>query len=142
VLALGDRLAQLAADAAREVAADGIAAERIEIRRSLDLRYRGVEQALTIAEPLAGSYAEAFAAEHHKLYGYLHAGRELEIVAARVEVRGRSESSLAPTASVAGQADPGFRATNKTVSERETVPFLLRGLRKIGTVPDGFVRRS
>ncbi|HEY1784333.1 MAG TPA: hydantoinase B/oxoprolinase family protein, partial [Pirellulales bacterium] len=62
-------------------------------RRTLELRYQGVEQSIVIHSPYASDYAATFAAEHQKLYGYVHAGRPLEIVAARVEVRGRSGTS-------------------------------------------------
>lgn len=181
----------LADDARREVASEGVSAERIEVRRSLDLRYRGFDAFLTIPEPrghctmlqrfedflqsrgnritnprrilsaeifshhahfdtdellarlkqsdagrkvsrptlyrtladleaagllhkttLAGrvvyepnlesqttstfTYADAYAAEHQKLYGYMHANRPLEIVAARVEVVGRTFEASPP----------------------------------------------
>ena len=71
-----------------EVLTEGVPAERIDVRRSLDLRYRGVDAVLTIAEPRQGTYAEEFARQHQQLYGYVHEGRPLEIVAARVEVVG------------------------------------------------------
>lgn len=77
-------------EAARaEVLAEGIAAERIEVRRALDLRYRGLDAWLTIPEPADGDYAAAYAEAHRRLYGYVHADRPLEIVASRVEVLGR-----------------------------------------------------
>ena len=89
-------LPQSAAEAADEVLAEGIPADRIEVRRSLELRYRGVEQSLGDPEPADGpTTPAAFAAEHQRLYGYMHAGRRLEIVAARVEVVGRSRDVAA-----------------------------------------------
>jgi 5-oxoprolinase (ATP-hydrolysing) len=42
----------------------------------------------------------AFEAEHRKLYGYVHEARPLEVVAARVEARGRSSTPLAPSTRV------------------------------------------
>src|SRR4029079_3798979 len=59
--------------------------ERTVIRRALDLRYLGVEAGITIVEPANGDFLAAFTAEHEKLYGYLQAGRVIEVVAARVE---------------------------------------------------------
>ncbi len=94
VAALDAATDKLAADARREVLDEGIAAERIEVRRSLDLRYRGLDAYLTIARPQRGTYADAYAAEHEKLYGYVHPGRALEIVATRVEVVGLSGQEL------------------------------------------------
>ena len=90
---LETRFDSMAAEAVAEVAREGVAPDRIEIHRTLELRYQGVEQSLVIPAPEQGDYAAAFAAEHHKLYGYVHAGRALEIVAARLEVRGRSSTS-------------------------------------------------
>lgn len=79
------------------VAAEGIDASHIELVRTIELRYRGVEAALLLACP-AGStatqLADSFAVEHRRLYGYVHAQRELEIVAARSEARGRSAQPL------------------------------------------------
>ena len=60
------------------------------MRPALDLRYRGLDAFLTIPQPDRGSYADAYAAEHERLYGYWHDGRPLEIVAVRVEVVGRT----------------------------------------------------
>jgi 5-oxoprolinase (ATP-hydrolysing) len=94
---LGDTFGQLAADARREVEAEGVAPDRVEVRRSLDLRYRGLDSFLTIAESDQGTYAEAYAAEHRKLYGYVHEHKPLEVVAARVEVVGRTADRLPPS---------------------------------------------
>jgi 5-oxoprolinase (ATP-hydrolysing) len=82
---------RLADDGRREVLAEGIAASRIDVRRSLDLRYRGLDAYLTIPQPASGTYADAYAEAHRRLYGYIHENRPLEIVAARVEVIGRTD---------------------------------------------------
>ncbi|HET6879579.1 MAG TPA: hydantoinase B/oxoprolinase family protein [Pirellulales bacterium] len=97
VAALSDRFQQMAAEARREVLNEGIGPQRIEIRRSLDLRYRGLDAYLTIPEPADGDYAEAYAAEHERLYGYRRTARPLEIVAARVEVLGHSGQPPQPS---------------------------------------------
>ena len=96
--------AELEAEGRREVEAEGVAAERITARHELDLRYRGLDAFLAIAAPptddraaktrTADGWAEAYAAEHRRLYGYEQEGREIEIVAARVEVTGRSRTTL------------------------------------------------
>jgi 5-oxoprolinase (ATP-hydrolysing) len=90
IAALEPTFQRMAEEARREVLAEGIPAERIEVRRSLDLRYQRLDAYLTIPEPTAGTYPDAYAIEHQKLYGYTHEGRALEIVAARVEVVGHS----------------------------------------------------
>ncbi|HEV7222280.1 MAG TPA: hydantoinase B/oxoprolinase family protein [Pirellulales bacterium] len=90
VAELAGEIERLAADARREVAGEGIAADRITTRPSLDLRYAGLDAYLTIPAPERGSYAEAYAAEHERRYGYRHDARPLEIVALRVEIVGRT----------------------------------------------------
>jgi len=85
---------ELAATARQEVIGEGIEAARIEIRRHLDLRYQGLDAYLTVPTPTQGTYAEAYAAEHERLYGYTHAGRGLEIVAARIEAIGHTVDHL------------------------------------------------
>lgn len=84
---------------------------------SLDIRYKGTESALTIAEPESAlvsgnpgsvSYREAFEAAHKRHYGYVHADRPLEIVALRVTVESRSQDGPGPSA---GPAIPRSPAT-------------------------------
>lgn len=87
----------LAAAARSEVVAEGIPADRIEVTRSLDLRYRGLDASLTVTKPSVGTYQAAYEAEHQMLYGYVHAGRELEVVVVRVEARGRTAERPAPS---------------------------------------------
>ena len=86
--------ARLAEAAQAELLAEGVGAEQIVVRRALELRYRGVDAALAIDEPSgtdgSSGYARAFAAQHERLYGYVHHDRPLEIVSARVEVAGRT----------------------------------------------------
>jgi 5-oxoprolinase (ATP-hydrolysing) len=92
--------ADLAGAVLAEVLAEGVPAERIELRPSLDLRYQGHDAALNVAAPADGDYAAAFAAEHRRLYGYVHA-KSLEVMAARIEATGRS----AQTAPRSGPAE-------------------------------------
>ncbi|HEX4130237.1 MAG TPA: hydantoinase B/oxoprolinase family protein [Pirellulales bacterium] len=96
VAALRTTFDELAAPARDEVQAEGILATRIDVRELLDLRYRGLDAYLTIERPADGDWPAAYEAAHEKLYGYRHAGRELEIVAARVEVTGRTEQLAVP----------------------------------------------
>ncbi|MBL9122996.1 MAG: hydantoinase B/oxoprolinase family protein [Planctomycetaceae bacterium] len=102
VQGLETTFARLADEARAAVLAEGIPAERITVRRVLELRYRGVDAALAVSqpEPAAGSYAEAFARQHQRLYGYTQPERPLEIVSARVEVAGRTATAAAPSASL------------------------------------------
>ena len=80
---------QLAAAALEEVRAEGVPEVLIQPPvRSLDLRYAGVEATLNVVCPTDGDYAARYGELHQQLYGYQHAGRSLEITAARVEVVG------------------------------------------------------
>ena len=102
------RFADLIEEARREVKAEGIDSKQIRIRRRVDVRYVGVDAALTIevrgldaggppptAAPVEEAadleiIAEAYEAAHRRLYGYVQSGRPLELVALRVEAIGRS----------------------------------------------------
>ncbi|HEX5500856.1 MAG TPA: hydantoinase/oxoprolinase family protein, partial [Thermomicrobiales bacterium] len=101
---LAGEIERLAAEARVEVAAEGIPADRITVRPSLDLRYAGLDAFLTISEPDRGSYAEAYAGEHERLYGYRHDARPLEIVAVRVEVVGRTTDYEPPAQEIVARA--------------------------------------
>jgi len=92
---------QLTEAAAGEVAAEGVAGTNIEVTRSLDVRYLGLDAFLTIAQPPDGDYAAAFVREHQRRYGYQHEGRPLEMVAARVAATGTCGHELPRAESVA-----------------------------------------
>ncbi|MCE9547313.1 MAG: hydantoinase B/oxoprolinase family protein [Planctomycetia bacterium] len=116
--------ARLSADARAGVEAEGIAASRISIVRRLDLRYAGTDVSLSIAAPADGDFAKAFAAEHQRLYGYLHPQRGLIVAAARVEAIGQA-------------ADPPPRS--ERVPPRDAVPDSTTALWCDGQVQDAAV---
>jgi 5-oxoprolinase (ATP-hydrolysing) len=97
---------RLSAEAAAGVLDEGIARERIVTESFLDLRYRGVDSTLSLPCPAAATVEQlrtAFESEHRKLYGYIHEARPLEIVAARVEARGKSATPDSASTRVAGR---------------------------------------
>ncbi len=99
-------------DAARqEVRDEGIPEPRIDVIRSLDMRYQGTDTTLPVTVSAGRSCGEAFAAAHRRLYGYEHQGRRLEIVAARVEVIGRSDTLVEPTHAATRRSQPTPHAT-------------------------------
>ena len=103
---------ELATQARADVEADGIPAERISAPRcSLDLRYQGLDSALTIEQPADGDWAEAYARAHEGLFGYRQRNRSIEIVSARVEVSGRGE-----IAAEASAAQTQVAATQRTIA--------------------------
>ncbi|MHC4779775.1 MAG: hydantoinase B/oxoprolinase family protein, partial [Planctomycetota bacterium] len=80
---------ELASDLVRE----GIDENRIlPPRHMLDLRYSGQETPLTLIRPDHGDWLEAFEKTHHKRYGFTFPRRPVEIVAARVELTGKSSA--------------------------------------------------
>ncbi|MBI3465903.1 MAG: hydantoinase, partial [Planctomycetes bacterium] len=102
---------RLGSEARGEVLEEGIPDERITVRRSLDLRYRGLDAWLTIAEPADGDYLREYSSAHRQLYGYEHHGRPLEIVAARVEVIGRTSHAAQASQRVAPREPQPLRTT-------------------------------
>lgn len=118
-----------------EVLAEGIPAERIlPPRRFLDLRYRGQDSTITIAEPRPGDssgrsarnpipdYRADFEQRHRRLYGFHFPERPVEILALRVEVAGvtskpnRDRAECKPRVPVATHSthaffDDGWRDT-------------------------------
>ncbi|MBI1817668.1 MAG: hydantoinase B/oxoprolinase family protein [Deltaproteobacteria bacterium] len=72
------------------VRAEGVAADAITAARSLDLRYAGQSSEITVPRPNDDDYAAAFERRHRQRYGFMFAGRGIEIVAARVEVTGET----------------------------------------------------
>ena len=95
---------ELEAKARAEILAEGIAESEIQpVRRSLDLRYQGVEATINVACPLIADgsphgghpqtdfdFAARYQELHQQTYGYRHQTRGVEIVAARVELTGRT----------------------------------------------------
>jgi 5-oxoprolinase (ATP-hydrolysing) len=84
----------------RELVEEGAAIERVATRRSLDLRYRGLDAFLTIDQPADGDYGTAYEAEHRRRFGYAHLGRPLEIVAIRVNAVAPAVAALPPSTQV------------------------------------------
>jgi 5-oxoprolinase (ATP-hydrolysing) len=92
---------QLESRAQAEVAAEGLPSDAIAPpNRSLDLRYQGVEATINVPCPTDLNYAARYEELHQQLYGYRHFGRAIEIVAARVEVVGRTPDPPDETAAI------------------------------------------
>ena len=115
---------ELAAPARTEIAAQGIPADRIALRRTLHLKYEGTDTTLEIDDAPAGpgktdaerraALAAMFEREYRTRYGFLMPGRALVIEAAAVEAIGLTH--------VPDEAPPQFRP-------REGPPQPLRTLR-------------
>jgi len=83
--------------------AESVEAARVEA--GLDLRYAGAETALPVAAPADGDWAAAFASAHEARFGYVRAGRAIEVTTARVRVRG-AEAEPMPAAAARPSATP------------------------------------
>lgn len=82
-----------------DVLREDVPAERITPPlRSLDLRYEGIESSINIPQPEDDDFASAYESLHEQMYGYRRDGRPIEIVAARVEVVGKT-----PTTATSGK---------------------------------------
>ncbi|MEW5735138.1 MAG: hydantoinase B/oxoprolinase family protein [Thermodesulfobacteriota bacterium] len=56
--------------------------------RMLDMRYAGEDAALTVHKPENGDWLSRFRTKHRDLYGFVHEGREVEVVCLRISVEG------------------------------------------------------
>ncbi len=91
---VADRLDELERQGRAAIAAEAPDAEApLRIERLLDLRYRGTETPLSVAEPDTGNFQAAFEADHQTRFGYTRPGRPVEIVTARVRVTVSREAS-------------------------------------------------
>ncbi len=135
--------ADLTASTREQVEREGVAAENIQQRRSLDLRYAGLDSYLTIAESAntdgaAFDYAAAYEQEHERLYGYRHLNRELEIVAARVETIGRCSDPATASTSAAAHQEPEAAAT--TTIHFDAQPHETRVYHRVDLKPGDVLR--
>ena len=93
---------ELAAPARAEIVAQGIAAEKVALRRTLHLKYEGTDTTLEIDDAPAGSgrtdeqrlaaLTAIFEREYRTRYGFLMPGHELVIEAAAVEAIGMTQA--------------------------------------------------
>jgi 5-oxoprolinase (ATP-hydrolysing) len=106
--------------AVEEVRQDGIRDEQIDPPlRSLDMRYEGIESTLTIPQPADGDYRAAYEALHQQMFGYRRDDRPVEVVAARVEVVGRTPHEGLPVEEATPRFPQPDRVQTVTFGETE-----------------------
>jgi len=110
----------LAAAPYAQIEQEGFAGEQIQIRRSLDLRYQGADATLNIPFIADKDYVSAFVEQHRQRYGYAHEGRPIEVVAARVEVLGKSESESRESSTCVTNHRKANRFTTSCFDGQET----------------------
>ncbi|GMR10506.1 MAG: hydantoinase/oxoprolinase family protein [Anaerolineae bacterium] len=81
------RLAHLEQEGQKDIEAQGIPSERVELVSELDLRYAG--QSYELRVPFDPEFASSFHERHRAAYGYTDPDRPVEIVNLRVRALGR-----------------------------------------------------
>lgn len=108
---LWKRLAPLADEARRRLARDGFAEDRIEVQRSVDLRYLG--QGYEINIPYSRNLLRVFHKRHERLYGYSNPGLAVEAVTLRVRAAGSHAELPFPEAATIPRETPRAVAAEK-----------------------------
>jgi N-methylhydantoinase A len=83
------QFAELEAAGRAELEREGLAGDRVEFVRQLDLRYVGQSYELTI--PAGDDLVERFHAEHDRTYGFAAPAEPVELVSVRLTSVGRIE---------------------------------------------------
>jgi 5-oxoprolinase (ATP-hydrolysing) len=104
--ALDAALHALAAEARAQVAAQGVAATYIEVRRRVHVRYEGTDSALVVDDGSLGEIRERFEAAYRMRYSFLMENKALVVEAVSVEAIGNSGQ----------QADAAFPAAARSGS--------------------------
>ncbi len=108
---LQKRMAPLMDQARRQLAQDGFPEERIEIQRSVDLRYLG--QGYEINVPYSRNLLRAFHKKHERLYGYSNPDLTVEVVTLRVRAAGNHAELPLPEAANIPKKPPRAAAEEK-----------------------------
>lgn len=92
------RLAQLGADAARELVDQGVARDAVQLHRRVHIRYQGTDTALVVDSGTIADIRHAFEAGYRQRFAFLMPDRMLVIEAVSVEAVGAGERHDAPAA--------------------------------------------
>ncbi|WP_090021557.1 hydantoinase B/oxoprolinase family protein [Limimonas halophila] len=115
-------LDSLAEAAASEIAAQGVATDRV--LRRLHVRYAGTDAALIVPEGSREAVVEAFEAEHRQRFGFVMPSKPMVVEAASVEAVGETEQAEDPWVEADARVEPlGERARVSMYAEgqwRET----------------------
>lgn len=115
---LDARYATLEAEGTAELCKQGFAEEKVDHRRSVELRYDGMDATVTVPYAGAGSRA-AFEQAYERVHGYTMPGHAVEIVNLRLTSIGRRDQAVTASHAVkAGGA--GSRIVDRAVVWFET----------------------
>lgn len=95
-LLIESRFQTMESRARQELIGQKIAVDRIQCLRSLDVRYRGVEDYLNVPLIQGEDLRETFEQFHRQLYGFTKPGQPIEVVNLRLETRGETEKPEEP----------------------------------------------
>jgi 5-oxoprolinase (ATP-hydrolysing) len=91
-------LDELGHEAAAAVAAEGISADEVQVRRRiLHLRFAGQDETLPVELFSGGAPEEAFAAAYREIYGYAPEGRAIEVESLRAVASSRASEPELPS---------------------------------------------
>ncbi|MBK9136272.1 MAG: hydantoinase B/oxoprolinase family protein [Betaproteobacteria bacterium] len=104
----GERLDDLGRVARDELVGQGVAAEAVELRRKVHVRYQGTDTALVVPDAGVDEIRRAFEVAYRQRFAFLMPGRALVIEAVSVEAVGAGERYETPAegASAGGAAGP------------------------------------
>ncbi len=80
---------------------EGVARDRIELERYLDMRYQG--QSYEIMVPYGEDFMECFHQLHEQTYGYCNRGKETEVVNVRLRALGKPDKPQLPRQPFSGE---------------------------------------
>ncbi len=122
----------------RDLAAEGFTDETTECIRSFDIRYVGQDTTINIRLDATDDYVAAFHAAHERAYGYRPAALDVEIVTARVEAIGRTESPARQTVACAPRRPESAQHHPVVIDGvRRPTPLFMRGQLTGGDELDG-----
>jgi len=131
---------ELAADAEKEVLAQGVDAKRIAVVKKVQLRYAGTDSPLPIDFGPLAEMQEAFETAHKQRFGFIAVERKLVVEAVSVEVIGSTEEVADPereTAPDAREAEPLARVSMHSGGSSHDTPLFDRDKLLPGQKVDG-----
>ncbi len=110
-----------------DIVSEGIPADRVQSRRTLDLRYKGVEAVINVPWLEGIDPTLEYETQHERLYGYKRPGRPIEVAVLRVEATGGWSSEGLPKQAVASRTiEPTERTRVWTDGGWADVPVFVR----------------
>jgi 5-oxoprolinase (ATP-hydrolysing) len=104
--ALDEQLERLVGQAHDALAAQGVAPERMRVKRRVHLRYEGTDTALAVASGTAADMTARFEAQYRQRFSFLMPGKALVVEALSVEALGTGNAPAEAARSVPPRRSP------------------------------------